>query len=82
MKRRRIRPSRWSGGCAVPDVRAPSVSSKRPFCRPTSRWARTATCSAIAFLHGVALEDLVREDLNRHDPRFPVTIILRAVKSP
>ncbi len=36
--------------------------------------------AAIAFLHGFAVEDLQREDLEYHDPDYEVTITLRAVK--
>jgi SAM-dependent methyltransferase len=36
--------------------------------------------TAIAFLHGFAVEDLRREDLEYHDPDFEVSIGLRAVK--
>ncbi len=36
--------------------------------------------AAIAFLHGLAVEDLQREALNYHDPDYEVTIALRAVK--
>jgi SAM-dependent methyltransferase len=36
--------------------------------------------AAIAFLHGLAVEDLQRDDLKYHDPDYEVTIALRAVK--
>jgi SAM-dependent methyltransferase len=36
--------------------------------------------AAVAFLHGLAVEDLRREDLEYHDPDYEVTIALRAVK--
>jgi SAM-dependent methyltransferase len=36
--------------------------------------------AAIAFLHGFAVEDLRREDLDYHDPDFEVAITVRAVK--
>ena len=36
--------------------------------------------TAIAFLHGLAVEDLRREDLDYCDPDFEVSIALRAVK--
>ena len=36
--------------------------------------------AAVAFLHGLAVEDLRPEDLDRHDPDFEVSIALRAVK--
>lgn len=36
--------------------------------------------AAVAFLHGLAVEDLQREDLEYHDPDYEVTITLRAVK--
>lgn len=36
--------------------------------------------AAVAFLHGLAVEDLRAEDLDRHDPDFEVSIGLRAVK--
>jgi SAM-dependent methyltransferase len=36
--------------------------------------------AAIAFLHGFAVEDLRREDLEYYDPDFQVSIALRAVK--
>jgi SAM-dependent methyltransferase len=36
--------------------------------------------AAVAFLHGLAVEDLQAEDLDRHDPDFEVSIGLRAVK--
>jgi len=36
--------------------------------------------AAIAFLHGFAVEDLRREDLEYYDPDFQVSITLRAVK--
>jgi SAM-dependent methyltransferase len=38
--------------------------------------------AAVAFLHGLAVEDLRREDLDYHDPDFQVSITLRAVKPP
>ena len=38
--------------------------------------------SATAFLHGLAVEDLRREDLDYPDPDFPVSLALRAVKPP
>ncbi|MGD0222633.1 MAG: methyltransferase domain-containing protein [Terriglobia bacterium] len=36
--------------------------------------------AAVAFLHGFAVEDLRREDLECHDPDYEVSISLRAVK--
>lgn len=36
--------------------------------------------TASAFLHGLAVEDLRRKDLDLHDPDFPVSIAVRAVK--
>ena len=36
--------------------------------------------AAIAFLHGFAVEDLRRRDLEYQDPDFQVSIVLRAVK--
>jgi SAM-dependent methyltransferase len=36
--------------------------------------------AATAFLHGLAVEDLQRDDLEYHDPDYEVTIALRAVK--
>jgi SAM-dependent methyltransferase len=36
--------------------------------------------TAIAFLHGFAVEDLRRRDLEYHDPEFQLSIALRAVK--
>jgi SAM-dependent methyltransferase len=36
--------------------------------------------AAMAFLHGLAVEDLQREALEYHDPDFEVSIALRAVK--
>jgi SAM-dependent methyltransferase len=36
--------------------------------------------AAVAFLHGFAVEDLRRQDLDYHDPEFQVLITLRAVK--
>jgi hypothetical protein len=36
--------------------------------------------AAVAFLHGLAVEDLQREDLEYHDPDYEVTITLRAIK--
>lgn len=36
--------------------------------------------AAVAFLHGLAVEDIQREDLDYHDPDYEVTITLRAVK--
>lgn len=36
--------------------------------------------TAVAFLHGLAIEDLRTKDLEPHDPGFPVSIAVRAVK--
>ena len=36
--------------------------------------------AATAFLHGLAVEDLRRGDLEHHDPDYEVSIALRAVK--
>ena len=36
--------------------------------------------SAIAFLHGIATEELEQSKLNYHDPNYPVLISIRAVK--
>ena len=36
--------------------------------------------AATAFLHGLAVEELEREELERYDPEFEVTIAVRAVK--
>jgi SAM-dependent methyltransferase len=36
--------------------------------------------SAIGFLHGIALEELTREELDHHDPHYQVIIAVRAVK--
>jgi len=36
--------------------------------------------TAIAFLHGLAAEELSREELDYHDPNYEVVITLRAVK--
>ena len=36
--------------------------------------------AAVAFLHGLAVEDLRRGDLDYHDPSYEVSIALRAVK--
>jgi SAM-dependent methyltransferase len=36
--------------------------------------------AAVAFLHGMAVEDLRRRDLECEDPDFPISIALRAVK--
>jgi len=38
--------------------------------------------AAVAFLHGIAVEDLRRGDLDYWDPDYEVTIVLRAVKPP
>jgi len=38
--------------------------------------------AAVAFLHGLAVEDLRRGDLDYHDPDYEVAISLRAVKPP
>jgi SAM-dependent methyltransferase len=37
--------------------------------------------AACAFLYGLAAEDLRREELDHHDPCYPVVITVRAVKS-
>ena len=37
--------------------------------------------TAIAFLEGLASEELRREELDHYDPDYPVTIAVRAVKS-
>ena len=36
--------------------------------------------AAVAFLHGLAVEDVRREDLEPRDPDYEVSISLRAVK--
>ncbi len=36
--------------------------------------------AATAFLHGLSVEDINRDDLNHYDPDYPVSIALRAVK--
>jgi SAM-dependent methyltransferase len=36
--------------------------------------------AALAFLHGLAVEDLHRKDLDYQDPDFPVSIAVRAIK--
>jgi SAM-dependent methyltransferase len=36
--------------------------------------------AAVAFLHGVAAEELSREELDAHDPDFEVTVAVRAAK--
>jgi SAM-dependent methyltransferase len=36
--------------------------------------------AAVAFLHGLAVEDLQRNDLEYHDPDYQVSVTLRAVK--
>lgn len=38
--------------------------------------------AAVSFLHGFAVEDMRRQDLDCFDPDFEVSIALRAVKSP
>jgi hypothetical protein len=37
--------------------------------------------AAISFLHGLAAEELSREELDYHDPDYEVLITLRAAKS-
>jgi glycosyltransferase involved in cell wall biosynthesis len=37
--------------------------------------------TAMAFLQGLATEELRREEMDHHDPAYPVTIAVRAVKS-
>lgn len=36
--------------------------------------------AAIAFLHGLAFEELRKDELDFHDPNFEVTVLLKAVK--
>ncbi len=36
--------------------------------------------TAVAFLMGMAHEELTRKELETRDPRFPVTVAVRAVK--
>jgi len=43
--------------------------------------ARGNILAAVAFLHGLAVEDLRPEDLEPQDPDFPVSILVRAVKA-
>jgi hypothetical protein len=64
------------------------------FARSTARWlfeeafpaanievaAHGNVLVAIAFLHGLAVEELRREELDYHDPDYEVLITLRAVK--
>lgn len=38
--------------------------------------------AAVAFLHGLARRELRPDELSAHDPDFPVTLTLRAVKRP
>jgi hypothetical protein len=38
--------------------------------------------AAVAFLHGVAAEELSRQELDAHDPDFEVTVAVRAAKAP
>ena len=38
--------------------------------------------AAVAFLHGMAAEELSREELDAHDPDFEVTVAVRAAKAP
>jgi SAM-dependent methyltransferase len=38
--------------------------------------------AAVAFLHGVAAEELSPEELDAHDPDFEVTVAVRAAKAP
>jgi hypothetical protein len=37
--------------------------------------------AAVAFLHGVAAEELSRRELEAHDPDFEVTVAVRAAKA-
>jgi glycosyltransferase involved in cell wall biosynthesis len=37
--------------------------------------------AAIAFLHGLALEEVSQAELDMHDPRYPVVVAIRAVKA-
>jgi hypothetical protein len=37
--------------------------------------------AAIAFLHGLAVEDLTPAELDPHDPNYEVVIWVRAVKA-
>ena len=38
--------------------------------------------SATAFLHGIAADELSPEELDYHDPSYPLVITVRAIKSP
>jgi SAM-dependent methyltransferase len=38
--------------------------------------------ASIAFLHGLAAEELPKETLDRYDPNFPLVVGIRAVKNP
>jgi SAM-dependent methyltransferase len=38
--------------------------------------------AAVAFLHGLAAEELSRRELDAHDPDFEVTVAVRAAKAP
>jgi hypothetical protein len=38
--------------------------------------------AAVGFLHGLALEEMSRPDLDRHDPLYPVITGVRAARSP
>jgi len=43
--------------------------------------SRGNVLAAIAFLHGLAVEELKTEELDRHDPNFQCCVLLRAVKA-
>jgi SAM-dependent methyltransferase len=44
--------------------------------------ARGNVLAAVAFLHGLAAEELSRRELDAHDPDFEVTVAVRAAKAP
>lgn len=37
--------------------------------------------AAMAFLQGLAMEEVAHEELDAHDPRYPIVVAVRAVKS-
>jgi SAM-dependent methyltransferase len=78
--------SRWASGEAGDYWRFTSLSIRKLFeetfaSEDISVQTYGNVLSAIAFLHGLATEELEKEELEYHDPNFELIIAVRAVKS-
>jgi hypothetical protein len=68
----------WRWGFTPPSARR-LFEEQFPRSHVTVR-AKGGVLTAAAFLHGVAAEELRREELDHHDPAFAVSLLIRAVK--